>query len=262
MKTFEAIDFLSCRKELNNLSFSDNEINNALKICGFNKDSLTDKKGYRIEPMYLSIYEVTKQNHQFKMKEYNGQWEKEVYVSGIEVRVIAQYQGLKHGDIIKTLLMNRFEWFDSFQVDKNYKEKVLELDYLGRLDINKLTEEQKKLTIDELIKLTTIEVVNKKSAWSLHEMTREDYEIYLTTEFGTLYVPIKAILNNDFSLIKNRLESYALDYCDPINLSGFALNNKGRTKEEYKKDKEKDYANMIKPLESKEAKLLQKYLKK
>ena len=47
------------------------------------------------------------------------------------------------------------------------------------------------------------------------------------------------------------MKKYNLDYHDPIRLSGFALNHRGRTKEKYKIDKENDYANAIKPLESK-----------
>ena len=46
------------------------------------------------------------------------------------------------------------------------------------------------------------------------------------------------------------------------DLSGYALNHRNRTMEQYKIDTEKDYENMIKPLKSKEAKELEKLLKK
>jgi len=261
-KTFQVIDYLKCRTELNSLGISDAEIQKALNELNITKNDLTDKQGFQNIPNYLKVFEVTKERHQFKQKQYNGAWEKEVDVIGVEVMIPSQYQGLKHGKIIETILKNRFSWFSSFTKDKNYKEKIIDIDYCNRLDLDKLTDEQKNLSINELLDLSKKEVIKKESAWSLYEMhTSENYELYLSTEFGSLYVPLKAILSKDFSLIEKRLKTYAESYHDPKKLSCFALNHRGRTIEQYKKDKEADYLKMIEPLKSKEAKELKKYLK-
>lgn len=261
VKAFERIDYLKCRKELNNLGIEDREINNALNSLNIEKRQLCDEIAVRDgQRCFYNPCEFTKRSVGH-FKTYMGEYVKEFTENADHYLIPAQYQGLKHGEIIFKILCNKFNWFDSFIKDKSYKESVIDLDFLSRLDISKLTEDQKNLTVNELIELTKKEkIIKKESAWGLYEMYSENYEMYLTTEFGSLYVPIKALLNKDFSLIKSRMTKYAASYHDPINLSGYALNHRGRSKEEYKKDKEQDYNNMIKPLKSKEAKLLKKYL--
>lgn len=260
VQTFEAIDFLTCKDDLLNIGFTIDEIKKAIEDSGNTKESLTDKKGFLNEPKYMKVYEVTKERHQFKVDEYRGEYKKEVLKTGIECRISAQYQGLRHGGIIFHLLKNRFNWFDKF--NKKIKELVKPLE--GYVRIKDVPNDFDNLTLKEIKELTEgKEVTKTKSLWSLHQMyTGSNYEMYLDTEFGTLYVPIQSLINKDFSLIENRMTTYALSYHDPINLSGYALNHRGRTKEEYKRDKEQDYNNMVKPLESKEALKLKKFLSK
>lgn len=258
---YERIDYLKCRKYLNNLGISDKEINKALDQLDYTKESLTDTEGYSNEshkPHGVHEFYKTGTIH---YKEYLHGYEKSCTRTGSIYRIPAQYQGLKHGEIIFQILKNRFDWFDTFLKDKKYKESAIELDYLGRIDLSKLTEEQKELLVNEIIELSKKkDLVKKETAWSLYEMHSEKYEMYLTTEFGSLYVPVGALLNKNFSLIEQRMKSYGLSYHDPINLSGYALNHRGRTEEQYKKDKQQDFLKMIKPLESKEAQLLKSYL--
>ena len=258
----ERIDYLKCRKELNELGITDKEINTALDQLGHTKQSLTDSQAFENGTPYGNVYEFEKRSVG-RFKTYKGEYVKEYTANADFYLIPAQYQGLRHGDIIFKILCNRFNWFNNFMKDKSYKESIIDLDFLNRLDISKLTDDQKKLSVNEIIKLTKKEKVTKKeSAWSLYEMHGKDYEMYLTTEFGSLYVPIQALLTNNFKLIEDRMMKYSSSYHDPIKLSGYALNHRGRTKEEYKKDKEADCEKMIKPLISKEAKALKKYLNK
>lgn len=261
----QAIDYLKCRKPLNNLGISDQEIITALNQLNITKKDLCDELHVKIhgnEPKHYQAYEFLKTGIGH-FKEYNGEYVKEYMAKADIYLVPARYQGLKHDKIIHRILSNRFGWFNTFLKDKNYQESETGkyFDILGRLDVNKLPEEYLNLSVAELIAMKKGPLVTKKeSAWSLYEMYDENYEVYLTTEYGSLYVPIKALLDGDSSIIKRRMKSYADSYHDPKKLSGYALNHRGRSKQEYAKDKLDDYNKMIAPLKSKEAKLLFKHL--
>jgi hypothetical protein len=260
-KVFERIDFLKCREELNELGITDKEINKALDDLGFTTRDLTNETGYKQEPTYIKKKNFLR-NGNVHCKDYKGAYVKEYTVTGPIYQVSAQYQGLKHGDIIFKLLCNRYSWFDDFKVKKNYQESETEsyFDSIGRLSTGSMSKEHLNMTVAELIALREGKKITKdKSAWDLYEMYgSRDYEMYLTTETGSLYVSLKAIIDKDWSVIDKRMKTYGMSYHDPKNLSGYALNHRGRSKEEYKKDKEEDYKKMIAPLKSKTAKLLKK----
>lgn len=255
----ELIEWLSCKESLINLGFTETEIKQALIDAEIKENDLTDVKGFKHEPHYLKKYELVKSGVYFTQKEYNGCWERDVEVYGSEYRIIGHYQGLKHGKIIFQLFKNKYNWFDIFKHEVIEKSKPRINSWTKLKDI---PESFHNISVKELIEMSEpVNITVSKSSWDIYELhSDKNPEMYLKTEFGSLYVPYKAILTNDFSLITNRMKSYALDYHDPIKLSGFALNHRGRTKQEYKKDKEQDYLNMIKPLESEEALQLQKYL--
>jgi hypothetical protein len=265
-KYLDTIDFLKCRKELNVLGITDKEINKAFKELNINKNDLCEEYPIKINSnntVLYSTHEFLRTGTGYFTDTRSDGFEKR-YTANANIYLIpAQYQGLKHGKIIFQILSNRYPWMKTFTKNKNYEESLVDkyIDTIGRLSIKDLPEELKKLTINEILEIKKEKKVLLESSWSLYEMYSVDYEMYLTTEFGSLYVPIKALINKDFSIIDKRMKSYSLSYNDPKYLSGYALNHRGRTKEEYQKDKIKDHENMIKPLYSQEAKLLKKFFK-
>ena len=219
MKTnFETIDFLTCRKYLNDLGFSDAEITVTLNQLSINKRDLCDENGYKSEPIWPKIKEFSRKGV-IHYKEYKGEYVKECTANGEYWFVPSQYQGLKHGKIIFTILSNRYNWFD---MTKDDKKKVTE--------------------------------------WQLYEMSSINYEMYLNTEFGSLYVPIKAIVEKDFSIIEKRMNDYFKFYYDYKTLKDYGLNHNGRTKEQYKADMLESFNKAIAPLQSKEAEIIKSNL--
>ena len=95
--------------------------------------------------------------------------------------------------------------------------------------------------------------------WSIYELSdAENYEIYMDTENGTLYVPIKALLERNPKIIEERMKSYHKWY---YNVAGYKLNHKeNETVEQYKKRREQDYEKAISPLQSREYKYLCKLM--
>lgn len=217
-KELTAIDYLTIRPQLNELGFTDDEIIRAIDQSGLNVNLLTDRKTFA---------ESSHAEH-FKVKEYIGTsvhhytlvnnegYEKRMHCNGVAFRVPAHYQGLKHGRIIHKLLENKFEWFSSFTVDKTYKESETGewFDAIGRLNVNDLPDKYRKMTVAQVVELSLEkDIVKKKSAWDLYEMHDvESYDIYLRTERGSLYVPIKCLLNGDVNGIIERSVSYLWDY--------------------------------------------------
>jgi hypothetical protein len=256
--TIPTIEFLKCKKPLNLLGITDEEINKALNDLNITKKDLVEEYNVPIgSKFHCSSNEFVKTGP-CSVKKYYQEYEKTVTERRDIYIAPATYQGLKHGEIIYKILSNRYPWMDNFQKDKSYKEAEIEVDSIGRLDLENLPSKYDHLTIKEVKDLVKKkDVVKKESSWSLYEMYNSiEYEIYLTTEFGSLYVPIKALIEKNFKLINDRMVSYANSYHDPKGLSRYALNNRGRTLEEYAKDKQADYINMIRPLESKEALIL------
>ena len=253
------IEWLSCKDELLSFGFTEKEIEKALKDIEFTENDLTEIKGFQNEPKYMGKYELVKSGVYFNIKEYQPiDWERYRKVYGSEYRIVKQYQGLRHGEIIHQLFKNKYKWFDTFRENKIEKSKPNIDNWTKLRDIPK---DFYSMTVKELVEMTEpIEITVSKSLWSIYELRNNEAEMYLTTEFGTLYVPYKAITDKNWNLIENRMITYRLSYHDPIKLSGYALNHRGRSEEQYKKDKEQDYLNSIKPLESKEAVLLKSHL--
>lgn len=80
----------------------------------------------------------------------------------------------------------------------------------------------------------------------------------MQTEYGTLYVPVKALLEGKPELIEERMKSYHKDW---FNMASYELNcKKGESFEEYKKRREQEYEKALRPLESKEYKYLCKLM--
>lgn len=254
-------EWLKCYDILISFGFTKEEINKAIDEAELKLSSLTDTSGYENIDMFKHLkvtYDIIRNSYYFTKKVYNGEWEKEVKTHGYEIRTPSTYQGLRHGDIIFNLLKNKFSWFDDdiFNLFTKVEQNKFNLDS----KVKDFYHDYSNFTVKEIIELRDNPKVVKKSLWSIYELHNDSDEIYLKTEFGSLYVPYKALLKYDKKIIVERMKKYNLDYHDPIRLSGFALNHRGRTKEQYKIDKENDYANAIKPLESKEAKYLFKKL--
>lgn len=264
----DRIDYLKCKKHLNDFGITDEEINKALDNLGITKKDLCEEIGFKNEGQtpYGNTWEEIGRGTIYLVEYKDNGFEKRYRRTGMRYLIPHQYQGLKHGDIIFEILKNKFEWFPSFKVQKFYEESPVEeyFDTIGRLDVNRLPEEFKKLSVQELLNMNSkIKITKEESGWNLYEMSSSDhYELYLRTEFGSLYVPFKALMNKDWKAIEHRMKTYALSYHDPINLSGYALNHRGRTKEQYAEDKKEDFNKMIKPLESKEALTLKSYFDK
>jgi len=182
------------------------EIQNRLLCSGFTVEDLTDLENYRQEPTWLKIKQLVKENHQFTVKEYCGEWSKEITVRGFRYRVKAKYQGLKHSKILRAFLNTSFEWFSGFN-------------------------------------------------WDLYEVSNADtYEIYLKTSKGSLYVPLEALYNKDFSLIENRMKTYWSWYCKESN---YNLNHKkDETLGQFNERKEAEFQAYMQILETEEAQRL------
>lgn len=99
--------------------------------------------------------------------------------------------------------------------------------------------------------------------WDIYQMSAEaaNWEIYLKTEFGSVYVPVMALLKNNVGKIINRMESYHNDYRNHRDPKA--------TKHNHKKDEhpqhcplcqQRFYDESMKPLQSKEFAALKKEL--
>jgi hypothetical protein len=255
-KKIELIDWLTNRKIWNKY-FTDQEINTALQQLKYSVSDLTDEQFQESSNCHYTVNELVRTgNGTIKKYFRDTNYSMDVQVSGYYFRVPARYQGLKHGKILEQLLKNKFNWFDSFKEIVIEKNKPDINSYVKFKDIPK---EYESFTIKQLKELTeSVNIEVEKSLWSLYEL-QENAEIYLKTENGSLYVPLDALLNNDFSLIENRMTSYFKWY---HKASNYSLNSRGRSLEQFNSDKEQDYINSLKPLESKEAIQLKKLLTK
>jgi hypothetical protein len=243
----EAIDYLRCRPQLNEMGFSDEQIKTALVEVGLNVNLLTDSYGCeRGSKPYMKPYEFIRHG-QVHAEEWKGEFKKEYTYNGDFYRVPSQYQSTKVGDLVMELFSKRYVWWNDFTIDKNYTESETGewFDFMGRLDVDALPEKYLNMKVYEVRDLNIKkDLTKKKSAWSMYDIhDAEKYEVYLATEFGSLYVPIQAILKKDFSIVEKRMLDYFGDYYS------------GKGREEY-------YAKAIKALESEEAKLLSLFLNK
>lgn len=99
----------------------------------------------------------------------------------------------------------------------------------------------------------------KSFKWEIFEMYSErNPEIYLKTKKGSVYVPIKALLEKDSKMIIERMKDYFLDYS---RLGPYSLNHlEGESEDQYKQRREKEMIESLKPLQSATYKRLEKCL--
>jgi len=258
MNEIKLIDWLSITEDLIKIGFTKEEIEKALEESEYTEIDLTDDKGFEnFNEKWYNPCKIIKERHKFTTKKYQGEYSKDVEVQGKLVRIRGEYQSLKHPKIIEILFSNKFEWFKDFTEPVVEKQKP-EIRSWTRLKDIPL--EYKNLTLEKLIELSEpLEITVNKSLWRIYSSFYNDPEMYLETEFGTLYVPYEALMESDFSIIEERMNSYFSSY---FNKSGFNLNHRGRTLEEYEKDQEQSKLKALKALESKEALKLKNYLKK
>lgn len=107
-----------------------------------------------------------------------------------------------------------------------------------------------------------------KFKWEVFQMhgEAENWEIYLKTEFGSLYVPVKALLKKDPKLIIDRMTEYWSMYRHQDKIitkdsSEYQLNGHGMTLKQYQKQQEDYFKDEMKPLQSKEFEALKEALK-
>lgn len=253
------LEWFTGTKVLLNLGFTEEEIIKAITDSGNDMMSLTDSKGFKQIPQWVKTYQIMKESgHRYYYEEYDrsGQYKRTVTAIGMELRVIAQYQGLKHGGILFALFSNKWDWFKSFTKDETIEKKI----FLSDLPISKIPKEYADTPLKELRMQYIIEKeLQTNSLWEIYECREANPEIYLKTENGSLYVPIKALIDADFSLIQERMHNYFGSY-HRTDLSGYALNHRGRTEAEYLLDQEKQKNEALLALKSKEALALKQFL--
>ena len=145
------------------LRFSEEEIKIASEKSGLKLSDVSEVKGFDQQAhVHYKVHQFVKESHQYHERQYcsNGlQLMEGKTVSGIGVRVSSHYQGGVTEKMLMALMKARFDWFDSFTINKSYTEKPLEYALsLGRLYLSELTEEHKALTGFELIELSKSEI--------------------------------------------------------------------------------------------------------
>ena len=258
-KSISLVEWFNGTPELLKLGFTEQEIEKAILDSGNDINSLTDIEGFSQFPSYHKRAELVDSNYWYTKTNYvnqgGKQYENRERVRGIGVRVPAHYQGLRHDKILFALFSAKWSWFDSFRKKEECEIKK----YLSDLPISQIPDQFKDLTPAELRREYLIEKqVNECTKWSIYEL-RNDGEMYLTTQNGSLYVPIAALVEKDFSIIEKRMTEYHASY---YNASGYGLNHRGRTQEEYKKDQQEAYYKAMSALTSPEALQLKEYLSK
>ena len=199
-------DWLNC-KEILLQYFTEEEIELALHQINYSVDDLTDIENFENEPKFYKNYELFKQNVRFYKTVYYGEYSKNVSVVGNAYRIEAKYQGLKHGKLVHKLFSNRYEWFDNFSTTELVNCKQ----FTGFIRLKDIPEEFKNLTVNQLLAIEKREVI--KSKWNIYEV-QPSPEMYLETEFGSLYVPYISLINKDFSIIENRMTTYVNWYIE------------------------------------------------
>jgi hypothetical protein len=261
-------DWFTGTETLVTLGFTIPEIEAAIIKSGNSKETLTETKGFENYPTYLKTFEVVRENYTFKTKKYNGEWEKEVTVMGWEIRVKAQYQSLRHSEILFCLFCNKWDWFNKLTFTKECEVKTR----LSELPISEIPKEFQHLTANELRSEYLIKKeLENCSRWDIYNCESQHFEIYLKTgndkgsdglfksSFISLYVPVEALVKSDFSIIEERMKNYWGSYYK-TDLSGYALNHRGRTEEQYIIDQQAAQNEHLSALESEEAQQLKKYL--
>lgn len=226
------IEWLSCTKGLLELGFSLDEINKALKQSETTLSDLTD----------------TEKHEQGKTNYFDS---KQEYYELINDHTTGYFKEVK---IIKGK-----EFVHEYQASA--KEYRVQAHYQGLKHekiISKLLENRFKWF--------------SKFKWRIYEFRyneAKNYEIYLETSLGTLYVPVLALMRNDPKIINERMLTYCGSYrsgkdVTSENSSEYQLNGKrqGLTLEQYKEQQKQFYEKEIAPLASRVFEQLKKFLEK
>ena len=216
--SFKTFYWLSCSPDLLQMGFTKNEIQNAINKAGLSVDDLTDKKDF----VNGCDHKKAQLLKDFHTSNYIRVYE-DLMVEGQYVPM----EGYKTGQV------------QTFQIESEYQ---------GTIHTKVLRALFQK----------NFKWFNRFN-WSIYELRGFDYaEFYLETEHGSLYIPVMALLNRDFSLIKKRQTEYYTFYRKDSN---YELNKqKGETIAGFKIRKKEEFLKDCKPLQSKEAKRLIKYL--
>lgn len=254
-KKFEPIDYLTNLSLLHDLGFGREEIAETVdRLELFENWKIYKDEGLTNDPKYLKVYEIIKDRHSFQKEVFQGEYSKKITVTGYLVRIPHEYQRNYHGIIIHDLMCKKFPWFASFQKKEEKESKLT-----GRERLEDIDPSLRSLTVDELLSRVQKHIV-EKPLWKIYSPSNIDDEIYLETEFGTLYVPLKVFTEFDTGLIEKRMTDYFSWYYDFKTLKGYSLNARGRTEEEYLKDMKASFDNALKPLESREYILLKGFI--
>lgn len=169
-------DWFNGTEHLIKMGFTFEEIEQAIFESGTTLKDLTEEKAFEGNlPTYhkrMSIIAESKPAYFTRYATVKGHtYERRERVAGAwAIRVAAQYQSLKHEKVIRRLFENKFDWFDKF-------------------------------------------------SWSIYDCSRDEYEIYMnvTGKEGklfadnsgkSLYVPVKALVEGDWTIIEERMTSY------------------------------------------------------
>lgn len=166
---FDLSKWLSCTSELKKLGFSLGEIKTALKQAGLRISDLVDIEPYQQEPSWYI--------HERVSDEYTKELEQEV-----------KHRGTASDYTVCT---------------RHHTESVIDYRIPARYQGLKHEAVIRRLLSNRFEWF-------KKFKWSVYEMHGEgrDYEIYLETKAGSIYVPVKALLKESSKIIENRMLSY------------------------------------------------------
>lgn len=212
--------WLKCYPALLELGFSDEEIDQALEKSGMNENLLTEKVFFEKDPAHL------KNEHSKTPARFEGKG------SGTVTRY------LNHGGL----------QYEARETVHGYYYRMLG-QYQG-LKHEKI--------IRELLKARFVWF--DRFSWSIYELSNVDYyEIYLKTKAGSLYVPIRALLDQDPQKIVDRMVSYFKTY---RLASSYELNKRaGETFEDFETRKRKEYRKDLDPMFTISAQKLFSYIR-
>ena len=222
------IDWLTCTPELKNLGFTIEEINTALKQSKVTVYSLTDEEDYQSAPSYMNTYECIS----------------EPFGKDLEEEINTKYNGYTND--YTTCTRHYRATVQTYRIAGHY-QSTHHADIIRHLLNNKLK-------------------WFKSFKWSMYAMSGEgkNYEIYMETSAGSLYVKVQALLKPNWQTIEDRMLSY---FGESRNLRDAKVKRHNHKKNEHQQTnggcplcQERFYQKEIGPLYSEDAKRLKKIL--
>lgn len=210
----EYLKFLPSYFKFVGCGFTDEDILKAMSQIRMTKEDIVCVKEVEQLSTYYP-YVVLKDNHSFTVEKkiWNnklGRYEK-IATKVIGYKIETPYNLIIETKLIHKLFSNRYNWFNNNIFTRVVEKKFKTTDYLRLKDIPDELEDWK---VSELISQDEISYFTKESKFK----TYRGEEIYLETDielnghFQCLYIPIKAILNKDWSLIEKRHTDYHKEY--------------------------------------------------